>query len=350
MHLVVVIPCLNEAATLGAVLDGIPRSIPGISRVTKLVVDDGSTDETVTVAELYHAAVISHGRNFGYGTAFRTAVEFALSVAADVMVHIDGDGQFDSADIATLVRPIVDGEADLVLASRFADPALRPVMPRAKYLGNLAMSRLLSALLNRQFFDVSCGYRAYSTEALLHLDVRGDFTHSQETVLDLAYKKLRIVEIPVRVQYFAGRVSRIADNLPRYAARSLGIIVRVYRDYFPLRFFNAVAGVFLLAGLLLSGRLLRHFAATGQFYGEIWAGATGAFCLALSALFLLTGMLAQLMDRNRITQERILYMMKREARDRRVAEGDSSQLVTRHVAARHRQTPHALRAVGTKRN
>ena len=346
MHLLIVIPCLNEEDTLGAVLDGVPATIPGITRITKLVIDDGSTDATAEVATLHRAVVVSHGRNLGYGTSFRTAVECALSLAVDVMVHIDGDGQFDSADIATLARPIVDGEADLVLASRFADPALRPAMPRAKYYGNVAMSRLLSALLNRRFHDVSCGFRAYSAEALLHLDVRGDFTHSQETVLDLAYKKLRIVEIPVRVQYFDGRVSRIADNLLRYGMRSLGIIVRVYRDYYPLRFFNTLASMFLVVGVLLAARLLQHFATTGRFYGEIWAGASGGFFLALSALCFASGMLAHLLDRNRITQERILYMMKKEARERRGPQGDVALLIGRHTASHRRHTPPILRAVG----
>ena len=344
MHLLVVVPCLNEEQTVGAVLDGVPKSLPGVQRITKLVVDDGSTDCTAEVAQMAGAVVVSHQRNLGYGTSFRTALEYALSIGVDVMVHIDGDGQFDSRDIAALVTPITDGAADLVLASRFLNRDMRPQMPVAKYLGNLAMSRLLSTLLGRRFYDVSCGFRAYSLEALLHLDLKGDFSHSQETVLDLAFKGLRIVELPVHVQYFANRVSRIADSLPRYAFRSSGIILRAYRDYYPLRFFNATAAVLAGSGALFAARLFNHYASTGQFYGEIWSGAIGGFLLLLGALCFVSGLLAHMIDRNRILQERVLYMLKRDLRERRSSElAQRIVPLDRMVASHRRHTPPTLR-------
>lgn len=346
MRLVVVIPCLNEEASIGGVLRRIPTAIPGVREITTVVVDDGCTDATARIAVEHGAVVVSHGQNLGYGSAFRTALEYALSVGADLMVHMDGDGQFAPEDIRTLVAPIVEKRADLVLGSRFADPALVPEMPRAKYYGNIAMSWLLSRLLRRRFHDVSCGFRAYSSEALLHLDLKGTFTHSQETVLDLAYKGLRILEIPVQVRYFPGRVSRIADSLPRYAVRTLSIIARAYRDYYPLRFFNSIAALLIGTGALFGLRLFRHYQVNHQFYGEIWAGAIGGFLMAMGTLAFITGLLTHLIDRNRILHERILYILKRDARERRALGVEPEPAPPMRFAASHRRhTPPMLRVI-----
>lgn len=311
MHLCVAIPCLNEAETIGAVIDGIPSGLPGVTKRTILVIDDGSSDESAEVARRHGARVLAHGTNLGLGAAFRTALEYALSSQADLLVHIDGDGQFDPADIATLIAPITAGSADFVTASRFINPEFTPSMPRVKYFGNKVMSRLIGFLLGRRLYDVSCGFRAFSAEAMFHLNLTGDFTHSQETILDLAFKRLRIVEIPVHVKYIPGRKSRLVANVLTYALRTLRIIFRTYRDYYPLRFFNAIGLTFMVAGGLFVWRLFSHYMSTGQFYGEIWSGFVGGFLLAMGVFCVAVGMLIHLLARNRLGQERALYLLKK---------------------------------------
>jgi glycosyltransferase involved in cell wall biosynthesis len=331
VQLLIAIPCLNEAATVGGVVAAVPHAIPGITRTTILVVDDGSTDDTAAVARAAGALVIAHGANFGEGVAFRTAVQYGLDHAADLMVYIDGDAQFDPADIPKLIEPITAGRTDVVTASRFLDPALIPRMPWANRVGNTVMSRLLSALTGRQMHDVSCGFRAYSAEALLQLNLYGDFTHVQETILDLVFKRLRINEVPVAVRYFPGRQSRAAPNLLAYAVHTLGVIGRVYRDYYPLRLFNAAGVLAIIAGALFGARLIWHYLSTGEFFGEIWSGMVGGFLVMLGVVSVAVGLLTDMINRNRAIQERILYLVKRASRG--TAPGHRPAVVVSSAAA-----------------
>jgi len=313
MRLLVVIPCLNEAATVASVIKDIPRAIAGIEAVTVAVVDDGSTDATAAVSRDAGAVVLSHGENRGVGAAFQTALSFAIDGGFDVMCNIDADRQFDPNDIPRLVKSIVDGEADFVSASRFVDASFMPDMPKVKHWGNLRMSSLVSGLAGKRFHDVSCGFRAYSREALLQLNLHGRFTYTQETFLDLAFKGLRIKEIPVKVVYFAERKSRVAGNLFKYAQRTSSIIFRLYRDYHPLRFFWSIAGALLFVGVCFGSILLTHYVLTGKFTGQIWSGFVGGFFVVLGIAFGIVGVVADMLDRIRVNQERILYLLKKSS-------------------------------------
>lgn len=314
-RLLVVIPCLNEAATVASVITDVPKDIKGIDEVVVAIVDDGSTDDTAAVAAKAGAIVLSHGENRGVGAAFQTALAFAIDQRFDVMCNIDADRQFDTNDIPRLVGAIVDGEADFVSASRFVDKAFTPDMPPVKHWGNLRMSSLVSGLAGRTFHDVSCGFRAYSREALLNLNLHGRFTYTQETFLDLAEKGLRIKEIPVKVTYFAERKSRVAGNLFKYAQRTSSIIFRLYRDYHPLRFFWSIAVAFIVIGALFGAILLGHYAMTGKFTGQIWSGFVGGFFVVLGVSFGIVGVVADMLDRVRVNQERILYLLKKQGTD-----------------------------------
>src|SRR5688572_6054479 len=175
-RLLVGVPCLNEAATIGAVLDAVPTRIDGVDDVVKLVVDDGSTDGTAREAVSHGAVVVSHGVNRGVGVAFQSMLRYAVENGFDALVSIDADGQFDAADIPRLVAPILERRADMVTGSRFVDRSFIPAtMPTMKRWGNDRMANLISALTGRRFHDVSCGYRAYGREALLNLNLHGRF-------------------------------------------------------------------------------------------------------------------------------------------------------------------------------
>lgn len=312
-RLLVAVPCLNEAETIGHVLARVPRAIPGLSVVDLLVVDDGSTDNTASLARAAGAVVLSHGVNRGVGRAFQNALAYAVSHGYDLMVNIDGDGQFRPEDIPLLVAPVLSGHADMVTASRFLDPSLTPAMPVVKRYGNYLMSWLISQLTRTRYADVSCGFRCYSRDALLHLNLHGAFTYTQETFLDFAAKGLHITEVPIAVQYFEGRQSRVAGSIAKYATNTAKIIFRSYRDYFPLRFFASIALVWLIPGLLLGGLFIAHFIRTGRFSGYLFAGFGSGFCLLLSLLFLILGIVTDMLDRLRVNQDRILYLLKKQA-------------------------------------
>jgi glycosyltransferase involved in cell wall biosynthesis len=304
----VVMPAYNEEKLIGGVLDRIPDYVDTI-----VVVNDGSTDETPNIAQAKGALVVTHSMNRGVGAAFHTGVDKALELNADVMATIDADGQFDPRDINRLIDPIIDGETDFVTASRFKDKKLLPKMPRTKYWGNIAMSRLISLLVGRRFFDVSCGFRAYSKEALLRLNLFGEFTYTQETFMDLAFKNIAIQEIPLTVQGEREYgPSKVAKNLFRYAYRTSKIILRAFRDYKPLKFFGFMAGFIIGAGLLLEVLLFWHYVQTGSFSPYKVLGFSGGFLLAIGLLIFVTGLLADMLYRIRVNQEEILYYKKRE--------------------------------------
>ena len=269
----VVMPAFNEAKLIGGVLDRMPDYVDTI-----VVVDDGSTDETPHIAQAKGDFLVTHNVNRGVGAAFHTGVDKALELNADIMVTIDADGQFDPKDINQLIDPICDGEADFVTASRFKDKRLAPTMPRLKYWGNIGISRLISFLTGQKFYDVSCGFRAYSKEALLRLNLFGEFTYTQETFMDLAFKNMAIQEVPIAIQGERkyGQ-SKVAGNLFRYAYRTSKIIFRAFRDYKPLKFFGCIAGLIFFSGLLLEILLLWHYLRTGSFSPYKVLGFGGGF-------------------------------------------------------------------------
>lgn len=315
-RLVVVMPALNESATIQSVIEAIPRDIPGIGDVRVVVVDDGSRDETASLARAAGAEVVGHTRNRGVGAAFQTGVEAALERRADVMVNMDADGQFEPADIAKLVAPIVAGDADFVTASRFAKKEFHPEMSASKFWGNQGMSWLISVLTGRKFHDVSCGFRAYSRETLLRLNLHGQFTYTQESFLDLTYKGLSILEVPVQVRGTREHgESRVASSLLRYAVATSKIIFRSFCDYRPILVFGSIALFLLALALVLGVFLLTHWLQTGQFTPHKWAGFTAGFLSAMGFLVGVSGLVADMLGRMRMNQERILYQMRKRMFD-----------------------------------
>lgn len=311
LSLLVMLPALNEEASLGAVISRIPREIPGLRSIRVLVVDDGSTDRTVEIAREHGAMVISHRKNRGVGAAFQTGVEEAIRQGSDVLVNLDADGQFAPEDIPKLIAPIQDGSADFVTASRFKDPALVPRMPWAKRWGNWGMAWIISTLVGERFHDASCGFRAYSRTVLLRLVLLGEFTYTQETLLVMSQKGMRIHELPleIRGEREHGK-SRVASSLVRYARRTLGIIWGFLRDYSPGILFNNAAALFGLLALGFGSFFLWHRLATGAFSPHIWAGFTAAYLFGLACMSFGLGQVATMVARLRSVQERELLLVR----------------------------------------
>jgi glycosyltransferase involved in cell wall biosynthesis len=310
--LTVIIPALNEADSLPAVLGRIPNQIDGIQRVQCLVIDDGSTDETRNVALAAGADVVSHHSNLGLGRAFATGLDQALRRGSDVIVSLDADGQHPPEDIPRLIGPILNGGSDVVLASRFSDPDVRPDMPWVKRMGNAAMARITSLAAGIRLSDAACGFRAYSREAALRLNSFGTFTYTQETIVDLAHQGLRISELPVRVRGVREHgESRIASNVWSYARRTLMILLPAVRDRLPLVFFGTLGTLSALFGLALLTFVSVHFLLEGRTSPYQSLIVLGGTFLVLGAVTYLIALLAGMLARVRMHVEALLYYEKK---------------------------------------
>jgi hypothetical protein len=249
---------------------------------------------------------------------------------ADIIVNIDGDGQFNPADIRKLIQPLLDDKADFVTCTRFADPALRPTMPIVKYYGNQWVTSMINWICGgTQFTDVSCGFRAFNREAAYRLTLFGRFTYTQECFIDLFSKGLRMAEVPLKVRGVRefGK-SRIASSIWKYATNSFPIILRAMRDIQPLKFFGGIASIFGLMGLVLGGfvagwyvyntethtivengrKVLETFHKTTPFTSLI---PIAGVLITLSFLMGVLAMLADMMGRHRKISEEMLYLARR---------------------------------------
>lgn len=314
--LVVFIPALNEEHSIQRVIASLPNLINVVEAVTCLVVDDGSVDRTAELAFASGAQVVSHGRNRGVGAAFHTALEYALTEEADILVGIDADGQFNPAEIPALLLPILENKADMVVGNRFA--AGKPAnMHRLKYWGNQMVAKLISSITGQVFRDVSCGFRAYNREALLHLNIFGEFTYTHETILSLAYQGLRLSDLPISVEYFEGRKSRVAGSILRYAIQTSKIILRVLLDYRPIRVFGTFGGACMLIGAGFEVFLWVHYVLTGSFTPYKSTGFIGLGFIIFGLLILIIALIADMLNRLRINQDKLLYELKRNRYTRR---------------------------------
>lgn len=316
LRLVVVIPAYNEAATIERVIDSIPEKLPGFLPTQVLVIDDGSNDSTGKLAEDAGAIVFRHPRNLGLGKTFADGIDQALTLGADVIVNMDGDGQFPAHEIPKLVAPIVESNFGFVTCTRFQDRAKFPKMPFIKIIGNRGMCWIVNRITGQKFTDVSCGFRAYSRETALRLNLFGRFTYTQESFIDLASKSVAMTEVPLGVRGVRefGK-SRMASSLWRYGLRTLGIILRAMRDTNPLAIFGAIAAVFLLLGFASFASVGLHWVFTGHTspWGSLLFVGTAATMIGVG-----TGILAAVSDqirRGRMIQENLLYLSRRQYYD-----------------------------------
>lgn len=310
VNLVVMLPAYNEEKTIGNVISKIPRNCADSIKI--LVIDDGSNDKTAESAVAAGAdKIIIHKTNRGLGITFKDGINEALKMGADIIVNIDADGQFNPNDIPKLIRPIIDNKADMVTCSRFKNPKLIPQMPKLKLIGNKIFAKLLNLLLNRNYYDTQCGFRAYSKEAALNLTLFGKYTYTQEVFIDLIKKGFRIIEIPCKVIGQRQGQSRVVKNVFSYGLKASLIILRSIRDYEPLKFFG-LTGLFLLGtGIISSMVLFIRWLLTSRYDPYLFLVYVNIFLIIVGMLLIVLGLIADMLDRNRKLQEEIIYRIKK---------------------------------------
>lgn len=311
MKVIVQIPVYNEEESLGAVLDAVPRQIPGVGRVETLVVDDGSTDRSVQVAREHGADhIIRHVGNKGLASAFRTGLDACLRCGADIIVNTDGDNQYPGEAIPELIRPILEGRADIVIGDR--QPAHVAHFSPLKRLLQVLGTWVVRVTSGTGIRDAPSGFRAYSKEAALRLNVISSFSYTIETVIQAGKKDLSIAHVPVEIRPVARR-SRLMHGLWHFIKRQGATIVRTYVLYEPLRTFSYLALPFLVLGAVLLGRFVVLYVedpggAQGRYIQSVIIG--GAFLLIGFVVFLF-GVLSDLVAGTRRLTEEALYRIRR---------------------------------------
>jgi len=254
MKLVVLIPAYNEEGLIEKTILSMPRKVLGVDDLKILVIDDGSKDNTATLAINAGAdKVVTHKKNSGVGAAFMTGIRNAIHMDADIVVTIDADSQFDSNEIPEMIAPILNRQADVVIGSRFLGNIPKNI-PKIKLIGNKIFSKIIYTLVSQKFSDTQTGFRAYSKNALLDISVVNDFTYTQEVLLDLKFKGHSIVEVPIKVKYDDKRKSRVVKSIFGYSVRSLSIIGRTLVYHRPMLSFNILGLLFCIVGVV--GKLL----------------------------------------------------------------------------------------------
>lgn len=310
--LVVLIPALNEEKTIAAVIKAIPKKIQGVEKTLVLVVDDGSTDKTVQKARMAGAdRIVSHKGNKGLGIAFQTGLDTALKMGAGIIANIDADGQFNPEDIPKIVRPILQGKADVVTCSRFLDKRLEPKMPSIKRFGNRLFTKTINFFTGSHFTDTQCGFRAYSREAALRTNLFAKFTYTQEVLMDLSQKGMRIEEVACKVEGERKGKSRIVKHWYVYGLRALMIIVRTLRDYKPLQFFGSIGILIAGIGIIHAIYLWMESQLPQSPAVPAWLVNLDVLLIVVGLLLLVLALLADLIDRQKRIQEEILYRIKK---------------------------------------
>ncbi len=313
MKLAVYLPALNEAQTIGELLDAIPTAMPGVTSVAKIVIDDGSKDQTAAVAARRGARVVQHPHNLGTGRAFMSGVRAGLAADADIIVSMDADGQFAPADIPRLVAPIVSGEADVVLCTRFGpNGTLSGTMPLSKRLGNRLLCWIINLTTRRAFTDVSCGFRAFTRDAALRVDIHSDFEYIHESLLTWNRFGERVVEVelPVKAERATGE-SRIVSSAADYGLRAAPVLIGAIRDYSPLKFFGSLALLVFVPAVLIGIGVFVHWWRTGETFPYTSFITVSVGGVLLGVLLGAVAMLADLIARLKFQVEEVLHDSRR---------------------------------------
>ncbi len=301
MKLVIQIPCYNEEKTLESVIKDIPDNISGVDSIEILVINDGSTDRTEEVARKLGATVISHKSNMGLAAGFKTGLKYALLSGADIIVNTDGDNQYFGGDIETIIKPILNNEADMVVGAR--DIRKHKEFSVLKKVLQTIGSFVVKVISGANVADAPSGFRAFSRNCASRINIFDNFSYTMETIIQSSAKGFRIISVPVRVNN-STRKSRLFKNIFQYVLRSACTIIRMFAIYRPFRFFTLFALIFLITG---GGILTRYmyFFINGSGAGHIQSLLLAVILVIIGVLLQVIAIFADLISINRKLLEEI---------------------------------------------
>lgn len=308
MKLIIQIPCLNEEQALPVTLAALPKSLPGIDEIETLVIDDGSTDRTVDVARengVHHIVRLTNRK--GLAVAFISGLDACVKLGADIIVNTDADNQYDASYIEALIRPILDGQADIVVGDRQVEKVehFSPMKKKLQKLGSWVVRQVSGTSVP----DATSGFRAYSREAALRLNVISNFTYTLETIIQAGKHNMAITHIPVETNEKL-RESRLFRSIPAYLKQSIGTIFRIYTMYEPMKVFSYAGGSLFFLGFLISLRYLYFYLTEGG-AGHIQSLILSAVLMLLGFQMQILGVLADLIAGHRRLTEDTLYRVKK---------------------------------------
>jgi glycosyltransferase involved in cell wall biosynthesis len=311
MKLIIQIPCYNEEKMLQTTLEDLPKKIEGIDTIETLIIDDGSTDRTVEVARKNAVDhILSFNHNRGLTRAFSAGIEKCLELGADIIVNTDADNQYCGKDIPKLVKPILQGKADIVVGDRQTDK-IKSFSPIKKLLQKIG-STLVRRLSNAKVIDTVSGFRAYSREAAMRINILTEFSYTVENLIHLGSDKFKIVSVPIKTNVIL-RKSRLHKGTAHFISNQLSTIIRSYAMYKALKVFTFVGLLFFLPGLFLLLRFFYFFIVyTDRATGHIQSLIVAAVLIIVSFILFMLGIIADLISDNRKLIEKLIFYHRKQ--------------------------------------
>ncbi|MFH1868839.1 MAG: glycosyltransferase family 2 protein [Candidatus Omnitrophota bacterium] len=309
MKLIIQIPCFNEEKTLPLTLEGLPKKIKGIDEIWILIIDDGSTDRTAEVAEENGANYIFQlPRRAGLAEAFRRGIERSLELGADIIVNTDGDNQYCGEDIERLIKPVLERKAEIVVGCR--DIKSIKHFSLAKKMLQRFGSYIVRKFSHTDIPDTTSGFRAYSRNAALRINIFSSYTYTIETIIQAGRQDIPIAHISIKTNEKL-RESRLIASIPSYIFKSTVTILRIYLMYEPLKTFSRIGIIPVLLGLMLVVRfLIAHF--TLPYGGRIQSLIIATIGIIMGLGIIMIGLLGDVISANRRLNEEILYRIKKD--------------------------------------
>ena len=308
MKLIIQIPCYNEAETLEIALNDLPKHIDGIDEIEYLIINDGSKDDTVKLAKNWGVHyVVNFKKNKGLAKGFMAGIDACLRNGADIIVNTDADNQYNGDDIEKLVRPILEEKADIVIGERPIDDTehFSPLKKKLQHLGSWTV-RVAS---KTDIPDAPSGFRAYSRDAAMRLNVTNEYTYTLETIVQAGRNKIAMESVPIRTNPEL-RKSRLFSSMFGYVKRSMVTIIRSFMMYKPLRFFFIIGGIFLLFGIAIGIRFLVYFC-MGSGAGHIQSLILSSTLMMMGFMTGVIGLQADIIAANRKLLEDIQYHVRK---------------------------------------